>query len=767
MKKPAAPVQWPVLVGTIPILASAFQPRDGLRRAVDEARGRVVLSSDSSVNIQQSDDHRPVQVLSGGGGVGKSQLAAAYAREAIKDNTDLVLWTSANDVQQVLAAYAQAALLVQAPGRTGADLEVDAQAFARWLASTDRRWLIVLDDITNPDAIDPWWPDSQRGTGWVLATTRLKDPRLTGGGRVGINVDVYTPAEATSYLTTRLTRDGKAHLLDGQAPALTEALGCLPLALGHAAAHMLREGATCSAYLKQFTDRAARLDDLLPHWADTERYGRQVVTTLLIALEATDQDPHGRLARAALLVAALLDPTGHPHDLWATTPLLTYLAQQQSVGSARRILALRRKKKAARPIANDEARAALRLLDRYGLITYGNSADDLRAVRIHALTARAVRETITGIQRSAATTAIADALLHLWPDLDQTEPELASALRTSVDSLIAHAGDELWTPTHPHQVLFRAGSSLLDAGLGSTASAYWEQMAADCERRLPLGAANPNALTAYSRLAGAYMQVGRTKKAIRMLKRVATDHEQTFGVEHPQTVIARHNLAVCYSQSGRINEAIKLLKGVVAVRERWLGSEDPDTLAAQANLAFCYAEAGRISDAIAIEERVGPVLERLLGAEHRRTMFSRSNLASFYWRAGRTSDAIELMERVVADSERLLGAEHPDTLATRTELASSYSRAGRTSDAIELMERVVADTERLLGAEHPSTLATRTELASSYSRAGRTSDAIELMERVVADTERLLGAEHPQTRTASDALSQLRSPEIDLGQSSE
>ncbi|SFY44199.1 hypothetical protein OH786_37940 (plasmid) [Streptomyces atratus] len=263
---------------------------------------------------------------------------------------------AANDIQQVLTVYAQAAALVQVPGRTGGDLEADARAFVNWLAVTDRRWLVVLDNVTDPDAIDPWWPDSQRGTGWTLATTRLKDPRLTGGGRARIDVDVYTPAEATDYLTARLTHDHKAHLADHQAPALAKALGHLPLALGHAAAYMLRENTSCSTYLEQFTDRATHLDKVLPHWADTERYGRQVTTTLLLALDATDQDPHGPLARAALRVAAYLDPAGQPAALWATNAFLTCLTHQQPAAvPARRNLSLRRRRtNAARTVTGDE-----------------------------------------------------------------------------------------------------------------------------------------------------------------------------------------------------------------------------------------------------------------------------------------------------------------------------------------------------------------------------------------------------------------------------
>ncbi|MFG2221122.1 hypothetical protein ACGFN1_41125 [Streptomyces sp. NPDC048685] len=417
MAQNEVPVGWPVVVGTVPVLASAFQRREVLRQAVDEARGHgrsVVLASDTPHGERSRSGARAsVQVMSGGGGVGKSQLAAAYAREAVEGGADLVVWTSATDVQQVLTVYAQAAALVQAPGRTGMDLEADTRAFVSWLTATDRRWLVVLDDITNPGAIEPWWPDSQRGTGWTLATTRLKDPRLTGGGRARIDVDVYTPAEATGYLTARLTHDRKAHLIDHRAPALTEALGYLPLALGHAAAYMLRENVSCSAYLEQFADCAARLDELLPHWADAERYGRQVTTTLLLALDATDQDPHGTLARAALRIAAYLDPAGQPAALWANNVFLTYLAQQPTAVLARRTLSLRRRRRSmARTVTGDEAGAALRLLDRYGLITH-DSTDHLRAVRIHALTARAVRESLPPDQLPAAATTTADALVEM------------------------------------------------------------------------------------------------------------------------------------------------------------------------------------------------------------------------------------------------------------------------------------------------------------------------------------------------------------------
>ena len=140
---------WPLdPVGDIPLRASAFQARTSLQAQVEAARtsGRAVVLT---------------QVLSGGGGVGKSQLAAFYAREAINRRTDLVVWVNASAPGAITAAYAQAAARVQVRGVTGqaADVEADAQKFLEWAAGTEHSWLVVLDDVTDPagspDGVQP------------------------------------------------------------------------------------------------------------------------------------------------------------------------------------------------------------------------------------------------------------------------------------------------------------------------------------------------------------------------------------------------------------------------------------------------------------------------------------------------------------------------------------------------------------------------------------------------------------------------------------
>lgn len=299
-------VEWPVWVGTVPKLAAAFQPRPVAREAVTQARaegGSVVLS----------------QVLAGDGGVGKSQLAAALTRE-LRDQErsegsglDLLVWAKATESDQIITAYADAAEQLGLTGGASSDLATAAEAFLAWLPTTERRWLIVLDDITDPEAADAWWPDGNHRNGWVLATTRRTDALLSGQSRKLIRLDLYTPEEARAYLRRRLTDAGHPHLYDpDEAGQLAEELGHLPLALGHAAAYMINKRCSTGGYLQRFRDTGNKLNDLLPPNADTEGYGRPVTTALLISLSAVQAADTTGLARPLLELIALMDPLGHP-----------------------------------------------------------------------------------------------------------------------------------------------------------------------------------------------------------------------------------------------------------------------------------------------------------------------------------------------------------------------------------------------------------------------------------------------------------------------
>ncbi|MFF7703570.1 tetratricopeptide repeat protein, partial [Streptomyces lydicus] len=729
-----APVQgpsaeWPVWVGDVPRTAAAFQPRTQVRKEVEAARG-----GGSDV------------VLSGPGGVGKSQLAASLARE-LRDQErsdgaglDVLVWVRATSTDQVISAYAEAAGRLHIPGVSPDDEDGAARLFLRWLAASVRRWLVVLDDVTDPAAIREWWPDSGTGCGWVLATSRREDAQLSGEGRALIRIGLYTDSEARAYLQRRLTDAGRAHLHDpAQAGEIAAELGHLPLALGHAAAYLINKRPTMADYLTRLRDTSSRLGDLLPANADTEGYGQPVTASLLLSLDAVEEADTTQLARPLLHLASLMDPLGHPATAWTTPEALDHL---RTARPPRR----RRLRKHHLPVTATEVRHALEYLRTYALITQDTTTAPLR---MHALTARAARETIPPGTLPATARTAADAIASLWPRHDHEERELAALLRANVVHLDQLTRPALWQPT-THPCIYVASQSLTEAGLYHQAIEYDEtavRLSSDI-----YGHGHPATISARSNLAVSYSDAGRVQEALDLRERVHADRERVLGPDHPATLAARSNLAVSYSDAGRVQEALDLRERVLADRERVLGPDHPDTLAARNNLANSYSDAGRVQEALDLRERVLADRERVLGPDHPATLNARNNLANSYSDAGRVQEALDLGERVLADRERVLGPDHPNTLAARSNLAVSYRDAGRVQEALDLGERVLADYERVLGPDHPATLDARNNLAVSYSDAGRVQEALDLRERVLADYERVLGPDHPDTLAARSNL---------------
>ncbi|MEU0948048.1 FxSxx-COOH system tetratricopeptide repeat protein, partial [Streptomyces canus] len=720
-------VEWPVWVGNVPRLAAAFQPRTEVRLKIEAARSRG-----SEV------------VLSGAGGVGKSQLAAALARD-LRDQErsgeaglDVLVWVKAVDPDQVIAVYAEAAEQLQLPGRASDDSGAAARVFLKWLETAGRRWLVVLDDITDPEIIEPWWPDSGVN-GWVLATTRRDDAQLSGQGRTFIKLGLYTADEARAYLKRRLTDAGHPHLHDPErAGDLAGELGHLPLALGHAAAYLINKRRTMTAYLTLLRDTRSRLGDLLPPNADTEGYG-QAVTTALISLDAVIEADSTRLARPLLQFISLMDPLGHPSVLWTTPPALRYLITARP--PQRRWL-----RRYHPPISLDEVPGALECLRTYALIAQDT---DTAPIRMHALTARAVRETIPVNALPATARTAADAMSSLWPVLDHEDRELSAVLRANIIHLERHTYPALWRPT-THPCIRRASRSLKEAGLYQQAIEYNQR---SLRRSQDIhGSDDPITIAFRSHLADSYRSAGRVQKALDLSEQVLADLQRVLGADHPDTLSARNNLALAYRDAGRVPEAIGLQERVLADLQRILGADHPNIIGARNNLANSYRSAGRLPEAIELQERVLADRERILGADHPDTLSARNNLANSYGDVGRVPEAMGLQERVLADRERILGADHPTTLATRNNLAIHYGEVGRMQEALDLSKQVLADFERVLGADHPDTLSARNNLAISFGEVGRSQEAIELQEKALADLERIQGTDHPDTLNARNNL---------------
>jgi hypothetical protein len=201
--------------------------------------------------------------------------AAVLTYGTLSPTTDLSLWVTATSRSAVITAYALAwagvSGVASVPGVGAPDPEGDAERLLTWLDGTDRRWLVVLDDVQDPADLVTLWPKG--GAGRVLVTTRRRDRALLDRSGAAIDVGVFTPQESAAYLAQRLgTRArvagrGAAGLdnaaLSADVAGLAEHLGHLPLALDSAATLIADQGWTCAEYRHRFAAAGASLGTLL------------------------------------------------------------------------------------------------------------------------------------------------------------------------------------------------------------------------------------------------------------------------------------------------------------------------------------------------------------------------------------------------------------------------------------------------------------------------------------------------------------------------
>ncbi|MEU7570535.1 FxSxx-COOH system tetratricopeptide repeat protein [Micromonospora sp. NPDC049240] len=654
--------------GAVPRVAWHFQDRPAevkaLRRAL-KSRGRAALVA-----------------LAGQRGVGKSQLAAGYARQCVEDGYDLVAWLNAEG-----GPTAELALLAGHVGlRTGADQTPHelATAVSRWLGESGRaRRLVVFDNVDDPDEVTPFLPGPGGAT--VLITSNRQEFAAMPGVAV-VPVGLFSPEQGRRFL-----REATG-LADGpDAGEVGEQLGWLPLGLAQAAAYIVRNRLSYRRYLDALYGQD--LDATLRRQAGTDHPGVLKATQLSVAGLVAD-DPSGDAVRL-LTVLALLSPDGISREL--------LVAGADALG-----------------LAGGVGRA-LNLLAAASLVTLGGVAEDERgrdrvAVAVHRLTARVIRHLAAGAD---ATPPLADAVAAATEMLDRLTDDLPYAQvaqrRAEVDELVAHILTLRGHVAEPSPLLLIqllwAARALRSAGDVARALALFEQLVTERERIL--GPDHPDTLTSRNDLATAYVSVDRTAEAIPLHEQTLADRERVLGPDHPSTLMSRNNLAHAYGSAGRINEALTLYEQTLADSERVLGPDHPDTLTSRSNIAYVYGAAGRAAQAIPLHEQTLADRERILGPDHPDTLMSRNNLAHAYTSAGRINEALTLYEQNLADRERILGSDHPDTLMSRNNLAHTYTSVGRTTQGIALYEQTLAECERLLGREHSTTRTVRANLAAT------------------------------------------------------
>ncbi|KAG9053914.1 hypothetical protein FS842_006778 [Serendipita sp. 407] len=269
-----------------------------------------------------------------------------------------------------------------------------------------------------------------------------------------------------------------------------------------------------------------------------------------------------------------------------------------------------------------------------------------------------------------------------------------------------------------------------------------------------LGDTHPDTISAMGRLAASLDSCGEFRAGMELKLRVLQGRKRLFGEEHPDTLRVMSNLARSFDWLGMYEEAVKMDELVLGLRRRVQGDDHPDVLLTLANLAVSLKKVGRLEEAVELEAEVLKIRTQLYGENNVGVLTVMGNLGYSLCEIGKYEDALVLQRRSVELWRGLAGEDHADTLSAIASLAHTLAALKRDEEAIEIRSKAFEGFRSIHGIHHPVTLLTKINYTLSLCAMGRMDEAVQSSRSILQTATQMSGSDYAALYEGMENLSQ-------------
>ena len=707
LPEPAKP---PICEFTPPL--TTFTGRESLLRQMEE---KLQLTGEESEKTK-------VAVLSGLGGVGKTQLATKFITEQLSSYN--LVWTLNAESEILLQeSYRGLARRLNLISETQEILPYDKllMRINDYFEDPDNQgWLLYFDNAEDPKILVLKLP--KRG-GQILVTSRTKEG---WNQKEIICVPEFQTEESVQFLENLIP----AHKREEESiKALANTLHNLPLALNQAASLIKKEESalTTRDYLKLFQEKQEAVA-IADNGKDIEHRSK---IALAIAYTITIEHLREECPNSveALHLCAYLHSNGIPLA-W----LKDWWKEKKDLSEDRPLELRREMDKLIDPLID------------FSLLYWEKSEESLC---IHRLVQFVIQYDLKKREEEQYN-FIVQALQLVAKKFDAYDKEDPKTWKTggeclphaiSITNWMSYVLKKGYTQENMACLFDKMAIYASHKGNASVAIEYYEKsLAID---KTVYGDCHPYVATTLNNLGFAWNVLGKKKKAIQYYEKALEIKKAVSGTNHPEVAKTLNHLGSAWSDLGEKKKAIEYFEKALEIENAFYGNNHLDVATTLISLGIVWKNLGENKKAIEYFEKALEIEKAFLSESHPSIARILNNLGNAWCDLGVEKKAIEYYTQALEMTKAFLGENHPNVAATLNNLGVACSNLGEKKKAVEYHTQALEIYKAFFGESHPDVAMTLNNLGTAWSALGEKKKAIEYYEKALEMYKAFLGESHP------------------------
>jgi len=657
----------------------------------------------------------PIHAIRGMGGIGKTQIAVHYSYEFAKEY-DLVYWIRSETDASLTADYEALTQTLQLDVKAKAEQSVYVNIVNSWLKNTDKKWLLVFDNVESQEKIEKLLPS--RGNGHILITSQNPNWKELGQDS---HVRPFSNEIAKEFLKKRVGEKGLEY-----SDRLNELLGGLPLALEQASAYMTAHGTPIDIYIKLFEEQQ---EELWKRETPPKDYKATIMTTWEMAFKQIQETQP--VAKQLLNLFAFFGPDDIPISI-----IKTY--SDNLPEELKNI------------IHNQvELEENLSAINRYSLAERNGDF-----ISFHRLVQEVIR---TQLPKEQATKWVSIAVqimesafpydeydIKTWISCAQLLPHaLATASHTEKYSTGLEAATEIYQKAGEYlrgQAEYQRAGETIERAINIRQEIFGEkheklaislnylgeirQEQANYTEALSL---HDQALQIFQSLVSfetqlsarnmtgfgsLFYKLGEFEKAKDYFEQALSIYNSVLMPNHPEIARCLGNLGLLFHRQGELEKAKKYQDEALAISRATLGENHPDIATNLLNIGTIFVDQDEFENARKYTEEALLIYRTVLGENHPYTATCLNNLGGLISDQGEFENARKYYEQAYAINITSLGENHPKVAANLNNIGVLLANQSKYVEARHYLEQALSLTEKIHGTKHYELLGTLKNLAS-------------------------------------------------------